>query len=469
MMLQRPPLALILGPRGGGKSFLSALETHYTSRWTPKHGTRILGGSRAQSEQVYRALREAVYEGEGEKGSDAGSIAKLMRGEARYHNGSDVAILAASSRSVRGPHVQALKLDEVDEMDAELRDAAMGMSMNRHGSSASVIMTSTWHRINGPMSELMERAGGGEFPLFSFCTFEILERCDEARSGPWVGGEAGYLNCPQCPLKSWCHAERDLNGDIPLAKLSHGHYGIDSLIQKVRSVSARTFESDYLCLGPRSDGQWFPSFDAVNHVNARAEFNSRLPVHLAIDSGVYTGAVFFQIATTYEPSGSVEEVHVFADYLTEGLSAERNAIDLIRMAEQFCEGRIDKLSTDPAGKSRNAIGSTVLAEYKRAGLTDVTLWPLGRVADGLALLESFLNPADGRSRLLIHPRCFSLIAALQSYRRAKRGGQWMDRPEDPQHPHEDVVDALRGGLRAEFPEGRVPKPLFTRVKFHQCI
>src|SRR5262249_28835497 len=120
-LLQRPPLALVLGPRGGGKSFLSALETHYTSRWVPKHGARILGGSRAQSEQVYRALREAVYEGEGEEGSDAGTIAKLMKGEALYHNGSDVAILAASSTSVRGPHVPSLKLDEVDEIPSDLR------------------------------------------------------------------------------------------------------------------------------------------------------------------------------------------------------------------------------------------------------------------------------------------------------------------------------------------------------------
>ena len=32
----RPSLALVLGPRGGGKSFLSALDTHLTSRWNPR-------------------------------------------------------------------------------------------------------------------------------------------------------------------------------------------------------------------------------------------------------------------------------------------------------------------------------------------------------------------------------------------------------------------------------------------------
>ncbi len=72
--LRRPPLVLVLGSRGAGKSFLSALDTHLTSRWNPRHATRILGGSRAQSEQVYRALCETIWEGRGLLGSDADTI-----------------------------------------------------------------------------------------------------------------------------------------------------------------------------------------------------------------------------------------------------------------------------------------------------------------------------------------------------------------------------------------------------------
>src|SRR3954468_19059518 len=48
LYFDRPPLVLVLGSRGCGKSFLSALNPHVTSRWSPRHGTRILGGSRAQ-------------------------------------------------------------------------------------------------------------------------------------------------------------------------------------------------------------------------------------------------------------------------------------------------------------------------------------------------------------------------------------------------------------------------------------
>ena len=345
----------------------------------------------------------------------------------------------------------------------------MGMCMDRHGSNASVMMTSTWHRVNGPMAGLMDRARSGEFPLFSFCTFEVLEGCTEARSGPWVGGEAGHVHCPECPLKTWCHAERDRNGDVPLAKRSNGHYGIDALIQKIRSTSARTFESDYLCKGPRSDGLWFPAFDAVTHVGMRAEYDRSLPVYLAIDSGVFTGAVFFQVARGMTQSGPSEEVRVFADYLAENRPAEQNARAILEVARTHCEGRLDVISTDPAGGARNPVGPTVIGEYERAGLRQLRRWPIGSVADGLALVESFVDPADGRSRLMIHPRCAVTIRAMENYRRAKRAGQWQDYPEDPQHPHEDLVDALRGGLRVCFPEGRSCSPILTRVPARQVF
>ena len=396
-----------------------------------------------------------MYEGGGPLGSDSATIASLLKSNARYHNGSEVAILSASSRSVRGPHVPSLKLDEVDEIPTDLREAAMGMCMDRHGSRASVLMTSTWHRVGGPMSELLERGRAGEFPLYTFCVFDVLERCPEWRSGP------NLEKCPECPLMALCHGASD--GGPPLAKRSAGHYAIDALIQKLRSTSARTFEADYLCRGPRADGVWFPTFDESTHVSVDAEYDPALPVRLAIDSGVFTGAVFFQVKTTFTPEGIVDEVRVFGDYLAEGLSAEANAWGLREMARTLCNGRVDIATTDPAGGSRNPVGPTVIAEYERAGIRPLRRWPQASVADGLALLESFACPADGRPRLKLHPRCETLARSMRHYRRARRAGQWQDYPGDPQHPHEDLVDALRGGVRDAFPEGRTARTNLTRI------
>jgi hypothetical protein len=450
----RPSLSLVLGPRGGGKSYLAALATHFDSLRHPHHGTKILGGSLAQSQQIYNALRDFDRTRRG-----SGVFTAFTKTAATYCTGSEVSILAASPTSVRGPHVPTLRLDEIDEIDPDVRESALGMCMGRHGLAAAVSMTSTWHRLGGPMAGLIDRAKGGDFPLYTYCSFDVLERCPADRSGPWVGGEAGYARCPECPLRPWCHAERDANGDRPLAKLSDGHYAIESLIQKVKSVSARTFAADYLCRGPKADGLWFPTFSAASHVRETAEYDPALPVHLAVDSGVFTGAVCFQV---HEIPGAEPTVTVFADYLSEGLTAEANARALRALAETRCQGRLDRRCTDPAGGARNPIGPTVLEEYRRAGLA-LHRWPLRSVADGLALVESFLSPAAGPPGLLIHPRCTHLIAALTSYRRAKRAGQWMDYPEDPLHPHEELVDSLRGGLVDKFPEGRKPAPVYRRV------
>ena len=87
-----------------------------------------------------------------------------------------------------------------------------------------------------------------------------------------------------------------------------------------------------------------------------------------------------------------------------------------------------------------------MAEYERAGLVPLDRWPLRPVSDSLELLQSFLGGDGNPTQIYFHPRCKHTTNALASYHRAKRAGQLMDWPEDPQHPSEEAVDSLRGGL-----------------------
>jgi hypothetical protein len=185
-------------------------------------------------------------------------------------------------------------------------------------------------------------------------------------------------------------------------------------------------------------------------------------VTLAVDSGVCTGAVWFQIGVQQSPQGLRPQIRVFADYYAEEKTAYSVALDVLEISRRLCNGRLHVRVTDPAGGAKNPIGPTVLAEYQRAGLP-MDHWPLGSVADGLALIESLVESADGACSLKIHPRCEHLINAFEGYVRKKSGTQWLDEPKDPQHPHEDLMDPLRGGLRHHFPEGTaLPKPPHTR-------
>ena len=193
----RPAQALWHGPRGGGKSYLRALATHCDSLQYDDHETKILGGSEAQSKQIFNAIKSISAV----KVDREDAVPDVTATKATYSTGSTVEFIPASPKSVRGPHVPSLCLDEVDEIDPEIREAAVGMSMDLHGARGSITMTSTWHRVAGPMADLIDRGRAGMFPVHTFCVFETLERCPEDRSGE------SLEKCPECPLMKWCHSD----------------------------------------------------------------------------------------------------------------------------------------------------------------------------------------------------------------------------------------------------------------------
>ena len=125
-------------------------------------------------------------------------------------------------------------------------------------------------------------------------------------------------------------------------------------------------------------------------------------------------------------------------------------------------GTPDLVRLDPASTARTGVGPAAFGEFARVfGGSIVGRWPSHRVADGLDQLEVLLD----RGLLLVHPRCETLISAFQNYSRARGpGGAWLDTPADPQHPHEDVMDALRGGVRDRFPDGRIEQGRFRSVR-----
>ena len=122
-----------------------------------------------------------------------------------------------------------------------------------------------------------------------------------------------------------------------------------ALIQKVKGVSARVFASDYLCQGPRAHGIWFTQYDEAVNLTPEAEFDPAAPVHIAIDSGVFTGAVFFQVKSAARGDGAnwhrEQQVNVFADYLAEGQTAESCALAIGAQSSLSFADR-------PAGRSR---------------------------------------------------------------------------------------------------------------------
>jgi hypothetical protein len=225
--------------RSGGKTFNGALVTWLDSVFKSGCETKILGGSGEQSLRMYEHMKSFITP----------PFQPLVEGEAlrtRTHlvNGSNIQILTASTKSVRGPHPQKLKLDEVDEFEDRIYEAALLIPKSARGIRASVQIYSTMHKAYGLMNRVITEAAESGYRVFKWCVFDVMERC-EGR------------DCDTCELGEDCEGR---------ARQADGFYPVEDAISARRKVSRETWESEMLCKMPSHEGLIYKEFDLSVHV-----------------------------------------------------------------------------------------------------------------------------------------------------------------------------------------------------------
>ena len=107
----------------------------------------LLGGSGEQSQRIHSYIKgddtnlpETFWE-------SSGSPTQLLitdptARETKLVNGGRMKVLMASSKSVRGPHPQRLRIDEVDECEQSIYEAAMGQAMEARGIMEQTVLSS---------------------------------------------------------------------------------------------------------------------------------------------------------------------------------------------------------------------------------------------------------------------------------------------------------------------------------------
>jgi hypothetical protein len=226
--------------RSGGKTLSGAIVTWLDSVFKPGCETKILGGSEEQSLQMYGHIQKKLI---------SPPFQNLVEGEAqrtRTHlvNGSNIQILTASMKSVRGPHPQKLKLDEVDEFDDRIYEAALLIPKSARGIRASVHIYSTMHKAYGLMNRVITEAAESGYQVFKWCVFDVMEKC-EGR------------DCDTCDLWEDCEGR---------ARNADGFYPVEDAISHKRKVSRETWEAEMLCKMPSQEGLIYKEFDLAIHV-----------------------------------------------------------------------------------------------------------------------------------------------------------------------------------------------------------
>lgn len=170
----RTPASIWKASRGmGGKSRTLAYLT-LTEAVLLGAEVNILGGSGAQSLNIHEAMRD----GWNSPLAPKQMLTNDSMYETRLTNGSKVKALLASSRSVRGPHPQRLRLDEIDEMDVAILDSALGQPMPADGIDTQVVMSSTHQYPDKTMSEMLKRAASEGYPIHEWCWKETSNPVD---------------------------------------------------------------------------------------------------------------------------------------------------------------------------------------------------------------------------------------------------------------------------------------------------
>jgi len=185
------------GSRGfAGKSYLLALLGHIEADTLGAEVT-ILGGSGEQSTRVIEYLQKW-----------SGGEENIQR-RTRYRSGGLVTALMASSKSARGPHPQRMRLDEVDEMELAILDAAMGQPMGTAKVAKQTVMSSTHHYAAGTFTEIKKRAAEKGWPVQEWCYRETSVQPDG-----WLTQEEIESKRGEVTASMWA-AEYDLQEPSP--------------------------------------------------------------------------------------------------------------------------------------------------------------------------------------------------------------------------------------------------------------
>lgn len=180
----------------GGKSYLLALLGHCEADTLDAEVT-ILGGSGEQALRVIEYLQK--FSGDEEN----------TKRRTDYSGGGRVTALMASSKSARGPHPQRMRLDEVDEMELAILDAAMGQPMGSQGVAKQTVMSSTHHYADATFTEVLKRAGEKGWPVYEWCYKET-----SAEPDGWLAAEEIESKRGEVTNAMW-KAEYDLQEPSP--------------------------------------------------------------------------------------------------------------------------------------------------------------------------------------------------------------------------------------------------------------
>ncbi|MBA7604845.1 hypothetical protein ES703_11973 [subsurface metagenome] len=225
--------AVVLAPRGGGKTFGAALLA--TAFFLFKDfDVGIVAGSETQALTLFSYIAEWLALPETEE-----SIDRLRRSDLVGIDGNRIVAKTASARSIRGMHLgrgkrgALLIIDEEAEADEDVVRAARYTV--RTADPALILRSSTYHRLVGSFARLVEDHKSQGYELYRWDSFDIAKPCP--------------YDCKSCPVNEF--RSRYCKGK---AKESDGWIEADEIAGEWQDTNRETFEVEVMGMRPASAG-----------------------------------------------------------------------------------------------------------------------------------------------------------------------------------------------------------------------
>lgn len=359
--------------------------------------SKILGGSKEQSKATYEYIEDfadipACYE----------YTKSVLTEKARFLNKSEIAILTQSTKSVRGPHPQKLRLDEIEEFDPNVFKSALSQTRSFGGVHASIGMSSTHHKRIGIMASLLKEAASRGIDLYQWCIFEVMEPCT-------------LKSCDLCKSVTKVNLEGETVSFYDVckgkAKRSRGYYSLEEVLDKFALLPFEDFCAEWLCEAISLSGYVFPKFDSREeeiHVTKRASYDPNLPLTRCWDFG-WSGAtaILWVQVDGNRQKRIIDEAWFIMTPLPEICR------EVWEKPYRSSTGKIKDYG-DPAGKGgKDKIIGVDDITYLRTQGIDIIDKASG-IPEGLRLINGALEITNGVPGLIVHPRCIRLIEYMDS-------------------------------------------------------
>lgn len=420
-----------VGPRTGGKTLGAAilehlLMTHFGD--TVAHG----GAIEVQAQKCYEYLRKFFSLPEFRDDLEGESLMSSTI----LKNGAKVEVLPMTMNRLNSPHTRFLFLDEIELTTNQLLNEARSIPMRLNGRAPLTIYTSSRKKAFGPMEDMLRGSRDAGRSVFTWCVFEIIEKCPETRHHN--GAPSG---CGSCKLEPICReTEQGYDDDAPVYKpgpgraaRADGWYRIDDVILKYQNIEEAVFDAQWRSMRPETKGLAYPMFDEAVHV-IDYDYNPALPVVCGIDFG-YTNP---SVAIYAQPTPS-DDVVIFAEDYRAGRTSDELAASIKR--EPWFANTSWRVADCADAGSRATLAKLGVAN--EASDKSGTAENKSSVVAGINLVRWMLKP-KGRSRpiLYIARRCVNTIREMGLYHHPEeQEGKNID--ERPVAGDDHAMDSLR--------------------------